>query len=52
MKKEKEDLTDYDGENFTKITFKPDFKRFKMEELENDIMHLFKKRVNLAYQGL
>lgn len=48
MKKEKEELTSYDGENFTKITFKPDFKRFKMEGLESDIMHLFKKRVKLT----
>ncbi|ELA42465.1 uncharacterized protein VICG_00564 [Vittaforma corneae ATCC 50505] len=35
----------YTGEEFTKITFKPDLKRFKMAELEDDIISLLKKRV-------
>jgi DNA topoisomerase II len=35
----------YKGEDFTKITFKPDLKRFKMQELDDDIISLMKKRV-------
>lgn len=32
-------------ESFTKITFTPDLKRFKMEHLDEDIVSLLKKRV-------
>ena len=32
-------------QNFTKVTFWPDFKRFKMKELDQDILALFTKRV-------
>lgn len=35
----------YIGEEFTKITFKPDLRRFKMVELDDDIISLMKKRV-------
>lgn len=35
----------YTGEEYTKITFKPDLKRFKMTELDDDIISLLKKRV-------
>jgi len=45
MKKEGEKVEAYEGEDFTKITFKPDFKRFKMTGIEDDTMDLFKKRV-------
>lgn len=45
------DITDppviekYNGEEFTKITFRPDLKRFNMTELDEDIISLLKKRV-------
>lgn len=45
MKLEKVDVSDFNGEDFTKITFKPDLKRFKMSTLEDDTVALFKKRV-------
>lgn len=35
----------YTDEEFTRITFKPDLKRFKMPELEDNIISLLKKRV-------
>jgi DNA gyrase/topoisomerase IV subunit B len=35
---------EYD-EEYTKITFKPDLKLFKMESLDGDIIQLMKKRV-------
>ena len=35
----------YTGEEFTKITIKPDLKRFNMTELYDDIVSLLKKRV-------
>lgn len=38
-------LEKYNGEEFTKITFKPDLKRFNMTELDDDIISLLKKRV-------
>lgn len=45
MNKAGEDLETYDGEeDYTKITFKPDFKRFNMNALEDDMFELFKKR--------
>ena len=34
-----------DKSNYTRITFRPDFKRFNMEGLNNDICSLFTKRV-------
>lgn len=49
MKKDSEVLETYDGEDFTKITFRPDFKRFKMANLEDDTIQLFKKRVGLTF---
>lgn len=42
---EKPIIERYTGEEFTKITFKPDLKRFKMTELDSDIISLLKKRV-------
>ena len=36
---------DYKGPSYTKITFYPDFKKFKMEEFTPDILHLFKRRL-------
>lgn len=46
MKKLGEDLQDFSGdEDFTKITFIPDFRRFGMQELEKDTFELFRKRV-------
>lgn len=32
------------GEDFTKISFNPDLKKFKMEELDDDICHLMARR--------
>ncbi|MQM00366.1 hypothetical protein Taro_033099 [Colocasia esculenta] len=34
-----------EGENWTKITFKPDLAKFNMTELEDDVVALMKKRV-------
>ncbi|XP_061355675.1 DNA topoisomerase 2-like [Gastrolobium bilobum] len=34
-----------DGENWTKVTFKPDLEKFKMSYLEEDVVALMKKRV-------
>jgi len=34
-------------EDYTKITFKPDLSKFKMDKFEGDIIPLMKKRVNL-----
>lgn len=33
------------GENWTKVTFKPDLEKFKMAYLEEDVVALMKKRV-------
>ena len=38
-----------DGEEYTKITFKPDFRKFGMDRLEGDIIHLMKKRVIIYF---
>ncbi|KAL6122696.1 top2 [Nucleospora cyclopteri] len=35
----------YSKKDYTKITFTPDFERFKMEKLDDDIKSLLKKRV-------
>jgi DNA topoisomerase II len=34
-----------EGENWTKVTFKPDLAKFKMDRLEDDVVALMKKRV-------
>ncbi|KAL4287376.1 hypothetical protein AHAS_Ahas19G0180000 [Arachis hypogaea] len=34
-----------EGENWTKVTFKPDLEKFKMAELEEDVVVLMKKWV-------
>ena len=39
------EIEKYEGEDFTRVTFEPDFKKFKMIELDNDIISLLKKRV-------
>ena len=39
------EIEKYEGEDFTRVTFEPDFKKFKMTELDNDIISLLKKRV-------
>lgn len=33
------------GENWTKVSFKPDLEKFKMSYLEEDVVALMKKRV-------
>ena len=43
-KKTKPLITKFTGEPYTKISFTPDFKRFGMEKLEDDIYSLFQKR--------
>jgi len=43
--KEQPELEDYDGADFTRITFYPDLRRFAMEALDDDIVSLMKKRV-------
>lgn len=34
-----------EGENWTKVTFRPDLAKFKMTHLEEDVVALMKKRV-------
>ena len=43
--KEPAKVSKYTGKPYTKISFIPDFKRFNMENLEEDIYSLMKKRV-------
>ena len=38
-------ITDYDGEDYTKITFKPDLSLFHQKTLTQDMISLFHKRV-------
>lgn len=38
-------ITPYSGEEYTKVIFKPDLKRFGMDELDDDILSLLRKRV-------
>lgn len=33
------------GEEFTKITFKPDLAKFQMEEMDDDLEAIIKRRV-------
>ena len=37
-------IKDATGKQFTRITFRPDLKRFKMEKLDSDILSLFYRR--------
>ncbi|KAL0587421.1 hypothetical protein ABG067_003040 [Albugo candida] len=43
--KEAPSITNYNKQDFTCITFRPDLKRFKLDRLDDDIVSLFKKRV-------
>lgn len=43
--REEPEITRYTKEEYTKITFKPDLRRFKMERLDEDTVSLLKKRV-------
>ena len=45
LKFDKPEIKDYSGDDFTSITFEPDLKRFGMENMDEDIISLFKKRV-------
>ena len=46
MTKHKEaEIEKYEGEDYTRVTFEPDFRKFKMTELDSDIISLLKKRV-------
>jgi len=38
-------ITKYSGKPYTKITFKPDYQRFGIDNLSDDIINLLKKRV-------
>jgi DNA topoisomerase-2 len=38
-------ITDHKGEDYTKITFKPDYAKFGMEAMDDDIEALFKRRI-------
>ena len=42
---EEAQITDFKGMPYTKISFRPDLKRFGLDELTDDIVALFKKRV-------
>uniref|UniRef100_A0A0N5C061 DNA topoisomerase 2 n=1 Tax=Strongyloides papillosus TaxID=174720 RepID=A0A0N5C061_STREA len=45
MTKDKEpEIEKASGEDFTKVTFKPDLKKFKMKELDDDIIGLMARR--------
>ena len=37
-------ITPSSGDDFTKVTFKPDLAKFKMTELDDDIIHLMMRR--------
>jgi DNA gyrase/topoisomerase IV subunit B len=37
-------IKEYSGEDYTKVTFKPDLTKFKMESLDDDIVALFSRR--------
>ena len=39
------EITDYEGEDYTCVTFYPDFSRFKLKESDEDMINLMKKRV-------
>ena len=43
--KTKAKIVSYKSKPFTKITFIPDYKRFGVDNLSKDMIHLFKKRV-------
>ncbi|ADM11320.1 DNA topoisomerase II [Encephalitozoon intestinalis ATCC 50506] len=43
--KEEPEISRYTKEDFTRITFKPDLRRFKMNKLDDDTVSLLKKRV-------
>ena len=44
-KKDEPIITEYKGEPYTKITFLPDYKRFGVEGLTDDLYSIFVKRV-------
>lgn len=44
-KKAKEKISDYKGEDYTKVTFKPDYSRFHMEGMDDDFEALVKRRI-------
>ncbi len=44
-KKSKEKITSYSGKDYVKITFEPDYERFGIKGLSEDMMSLFHKRV-------
>jgi DNA topoisomerase-2 len=39
------EILSYQGKNYTRISFLPDFKKFGIKSLSKDIVDLFKKRV-------
>ena len=43
--KREPELEDYDGDDFTRITFRPDLGKFAMEALDDDIVSLMTKRI-------
>ena len=45
LKFDEPEIKDYNGDDFTSITFEPDLKRFGMQIMDEDIVSLFKKRV-------
>ena len=45
LKFDKPEISSYSGEDFTCISFEPDLKRFGMENMDEDIIALFQKRV-------
>jgi DNA topoisomerase-2 len=44
-KKGKEKITDYKGDDYTKVTFKPDYERFHMQGMDDDFEALIKRRI-------
>ena len=45
-------ITEYKEEPYTKITFLPDYKRFGVEGLTDDLYSIFVKRVYDCHYGL
>ncbi len=41
----KPEVEDYEGKSYTKVSFSPDFKRFDITKIDNDMLNLMKRRV-------
>ena len=44
-RKDDPEIIHYVGEDYTSVTFQPDYKRFNMKKLDDDTLSLLRKRV-------